>query len=137
MLNFDRDPGNTNVTLLFSNSLTITSSIKVSSAKLTQLLGVYLGGYQFPISVIGFYVNCTSVQFSSVTQSCPTLCDPMSHSTPGLPVHHQLPEFTQTHIHRVSDAIQPSNSIIKTLFSHFLDLMLIYFICPLLPLQSK
>ena len=137
MLNFDRDPDNTNVTLLFSNSLTITSSIKVSSAKLTQLLGVYLGGYQFPISVIGFYVNCTSVQFSSVTQSCPTLCDPMSHSTPGLPVHHQLPEFTQTHIHRVSDAIQLSNSIIKTLFSHFLDLMLIYFICALLPLQSK
>ena len=47
------------------------------------------------------------VQFSSVTQSCPTLCDPMNHSMPGLPVHHQLPEFTQTHIHRVGDAIQP------------------------------
>ena len=47
----------------------------------------------------------SSVQFSSVTQSCPTLCDPMNHSTPGLPVHHQLPEFTQTHVHRVSDAI--------------------------------
>ena len=46
-------------------------------------------------------------QFSSVTQSCPTLCDPMNHSTPGLPVHHQLPEFTQTHVHRVHDAIQP------------------------------
>ena len=44
-------------------------------------------------------------------QSCPTLCDPMNHSTPGLPVHHQLPEFTQTHIHRVSDAIQPSHSL--------------------------
>ena len=49
------------------------------------------------------------VQFTSVTQSCPTLCDPMNHSTPGLPVHHQLPEFTQTHAHRVSDAIQPSH----------------------------
>ena len=49
-----------------------------------------------------------SVQFSSVAQSCPTLCDPMNRSTPGLPVHHQLPEFIQTHIHRVSDAIQPS-----------------------------
>ena len=48
-----------------------------------------------------------SVQFSSVSQLCPTLCDPMNRSTPGLPVHHQLPEFTQTHIHRVSDAIQP------------------------------
>ena len=48
------------------------------------------------------------IQFSSVAQSCPTLCDPMDCSTPGLPVHHQLPEFTQTHVHRVGDAIQPS-----------------------------
>ena len=52
-----------------------------------------------------------TVHFSSVTQSCPTLCDPMNRSTPGLPVHHQLPEFTQTHIHRVSDAIQPSHPL--------------------------
>ena len=50
-----------------------------------------------------------SVQFSSVAQSCPTLCDPMNRSTPGLPVHHQLPEFTQSRVHRVSDAIQPSH----------------------------
>ena len=50
----------------------------------------------------------SSVQFS---QSCPTLCDPMNRTTPGLPVHHQLPEFTQTHIHRVSDAIQPSHPL--------------------------
>ena len=50
-----------------------------------------------------------SVQFSSVAQSCPTLCDPMNRSTPGLPVHHQLPEFTQAHIHRVRDTIQPSH----------------------------
>ena len=50
-----------------------------------------------------------SVQFSSVTQLCPTLCDPMNRSTPGLPVHHQLPEFTRTHVHHVSDAIQPSH----------------------------
>ena len=50
-------------------------------------------------------------QFSSVTQSCPTLCSPMNHSTPGLPVHHQLPEFTQTHVHLVSDAIQPSHPL--------------------------
>ena len=48
-----------------------------------------------------------SVRFSSVAQSCLTLCDPMNCSMPGLPVHHQLPEFTQTHVHRVSDAIQP------------------------------
>ena len=47
----------------------------------------------------------------SVAQSCPTLCDPMNCSTPGLPVHHQLPEFTQTHLHRVSDAIQPSHPL--------------------------
>ena len=53
----------------------------------------------------------SSVQFSSVAQSCPTLCDPMNRSTSGLPVHHQLPEFTQTHVHRVSDAIQPSHPL--------------------------
>ena len=52
-----------------------------------------------------------SVQFSSVTHLCPTICDPMNHITPGLPVHHQLPEFTQTHVHRVSDAIQPSHPL--------------------------
>ena len=51
------------------------------------------------------------VQFSSVTQSYPTLCDPMNHSTPGLPVHDQLSESTQTHVHRVSDAIQPSHPL--------------------------
>ena len=51
------------------------------------------------------------VQFSSVGQLCPTLCDPMNRSTPGLPVYHQLQEFTQTHIHRISDAIQPSHPL--------------------------
>ena len=51
------------------------------------------------------------VQFSSVAQSCATFCDPMNRSTPGLPVHHQNPEFTQTHVHRVSDAIQPSHPL--------------------------
>ena len=56
------------------------------------------------------YIYESSVQFSSVSQSCPTLCDPMNHSTPGLPVHHHLPEFTQTHVPRVRDAIQPSHS---------------------------
>ena len=54
-----------------------------------------------------------SYSVSSVTQSCLTLCDPMNHSTPGLPVHHQLPEFTQTHVHRVSDAIQPSHPLLS------------------------
>ena len=52
-----------------------------------------------------------SVQISSVAQSCPTLCNPMNRSTPGLPVHHQLPEFTQTHVHGVRDAIQPSHPL--------------------------
>ena len=50
-------------------------------------------------------------QFSSVAQSCPTLCDPMDHSTSGFPVHYQLPELAQTHVHRVGDAIQPSNAL--------------------------
>ena len=52
-----------------------------------------------------------SVQFSSVAQSCPTLCNPMNRSTLGLPVHHQIPEFTQTHVHWVGDAIQPSQPL--------------------------
>ena len=52
-------------------------------------------------------------QFSLVAQSCLTVCDPMDCSTPGLPVHHQLPEFIQTHVHRVSDAIQPSHSLLS------------------------
>ena len=61
--------------------------------------------------VFYFIASVSSVQFSSVAQSCPTLCDPMNCSTLGLPVHHQLPEFTQTHIHRVGDAIQPSHPL--------------------------
>ena len=58
------------------------------------------------------YTFISSVQFSSVHQSCPTLCDPMNRSTPGLSVHHQLLEFTQTHVHRLSDAIQPSHPLL-------------------------
>ena len=73
--------------------------------------------YRYCTTLISDVPNCgflfiycaISVQFSSVTQPCPTLCDPMNHNTPGLPVHHQLPEFTQTRVHRVSDAIQPSH----------------------------
>ena len=63
----------------------------------------------YPLS----YWGSLSVQFSSVAQSCLTLWDPMHRSTPGLPVHHQLPEFTQTHVHRVSDAIQPSHPLLS------------------------
>ena len=57
------------------------------------------------------YIDLRVSQFSSVAQSCPTVCDPMNRSTPGLPVHHQLLEFTQTHGHRVCDAIQPSHPL--------------------------
>ena len=62
----------------------------------------------------GLLALVTQDQFSSVqsvAQSCPTLCNSMNRSTPGLPVHHQLPEFTQTHVHRVGDAIQPSHPL--------------------------
>ena len=61
--------------------------------------------------ILFLYVYLPTVQFSSVAQSCPTLCDSMNCSTPGLHVHHQLPEFTQTHIHQVGDAIQLSQPL--------------------------
>ena len=66
----------------------------------------------------------SSVQFSSVAQSCPTLCDPMNCSTPGLPVHHQLPEFTQTHVHGVGDAMSPKGVLLglQNLFKVYKDL---------------
>ena len=73
--------------------------------KLSRLVIAFLPRI-YPLSIL-----FSSVQFISVAQSCPTHCDPMKGSTPGLPVHHQLPEFTQTHIHRVSDAIQPSHPL--------------------------
>ena len=57
--------------------------------------------------------SLSSVQFSSVAQLCPILCDPMNHSTPGLPVHHQLPKFTQIHVHWVGDTIQPSHPLLS------------------------
>ena len=59
----------------------------------------------------GLGIRNEAVQFSSATQSCLTLCNPMNCSTPGLPVHHHLPEFTQTHVHRVSAAIKPSHPL--------------------------
>ena len=72
--------------------------------------------YWRKIALLNFVVFCQtstwiSHQFSSVTESCLTLCNPMNHSTSGLPVHHQLPKFTQTHVHRVGDAIQPSHPL--------------------------
>ena len=62
------------------------------------------------------FVQFSSVQFSLVTQSCLTLCDPMNRSTPGLPVHHPLPESTQTHVYCVRDAIKPSHPLSSTSF---------------------
>ena len=71
------------------------------------------GGYFINLSsqLLDFINVLQSVQFSSVTELCPALCDPVDCSTPGFPVHHQLPEFAQTHIHRVSDAIQLSHPL--------------------------
>ena len=65
----------------------------------------------FPFPFFLFLSSPLPLQFSSVTQSYLTLWDPMNHSTPGLPVHHQLPEFTQTHAHQIGDAIQPSHPL--------------------------
>ena len=65
------------------------------------------------VNFLSYLAKGLSDQIRSVAPSCPTLCDPMNHSTPGLPVHHQLPEFTQTHVHRVSDAIQPSHPLLS------------------------
>ena len=73
------------------------------------LLPWQAGSYHWTILEDRYSIR--SVQFRSVAQSCSTLCDPMNCSTPGLPVHHQLPEFTETHVHRVSDAIQPSHPL--------------------------
>ena len=80
-------------TLQFENIFTIHTTVK--------------GYYQEHKK--NFFIS--SVQFSSVAESCLTLCDPMDCSMPGFPVHHQLPQFTQTHVHQVGDAIQPSHPL--------------------------
>ena len=79
-----------------------------------ELLGqsnIWINSFNPHHNPIRWTIVLHSVQFSSVAQSRLTLCDPMNCSTPGLPVHHQLPEFTQIHVHRVSDAIQPSHPL--------------------------
>ena len=85
-----------------------SSSYSHVSCELCKLKG------NFPINykINGTSFISESVHFISVAQSCPTLCNPMNCSTPGVPVHHQLPEFTQTHVHWVSDAIQPISSAV-------------------------
>ena len=88
--------------------------LKVTSIELTMLTisssatALFFCLQPFPAS--GFHYQCSSVQF---TQSCLTLCNPMDSSMPGLPVHHQLPEPTQTHVHCISDAIQPSHPLLS------------------------
>ena len=78
---------------------------------ITCLVLIYFTTDSFYILTAFIQSSLPSVQFSSVAQLCPTLCDPKNRSTPGLPVHHQIPEFTQTHVHWVSDAIHPSHPL--------------------------
>ena len=83
----------------------------MSPERLVNSLSDSLHIHLVEICVYILFSQHTYIQFSSVTQSCLTLCDPMNRSTPGLPVHHHLPEFTQTRVHRVGDAIQPSHPL--------------------------
>ena len=104
------------ILMLFINFL-ITDILFLISATLAQTCTTQKHTKWFLFGVMKMIwtqiatVSHNLVQFSSVTQSCLTLCDPMDCSTPGLPVHHQLLEFTQTHVHRVGDAIQPSHPL--------------------------
>ena len=97
--------------LLISTILSSSSLIHSSASDILLLIPSRV----FLISVIVLFVSVclffNSSQFSSVAQSCLTICDPMNRSSPGLPVHHQLPESTQTHVHWVGDAIQPSHPL--------------------------
>ena len=85
--------------------------LKNRMKKQSMLMGTVDPGRERKSQPSSKALKFTSVQFNSVPQSCPTLCNAMNCSTPGLPVHHQLPEFTQTHVHRVGDAIQPSHPL--------------------------
>jgi len=75
-----------------------------------KVILTFFKGLFYLICVLNYHMLCSD-QVSSVAQSCPTLLDPMNRSMPSLPVHHQLPEFTQTHVHWVGDAIQPSHPL--------------------------
>ena len=78
-----------------------------------NVLATHLNGLEKHIYIHMHIHACVPVQFSLVAQSGPILCDPLDHSMPGLPVHHQLPEFTQIHVHPVGDAIQPSHPLLS------------------------
>ena len=88
----------------------------------SSLFCVYLLSFLVLAARAAWVKHDSLVQFNSVTQSCLTLCDPMDHSTPGLHVHHQLPEFTQIHVHWIGDAIQtfhPLSSLFSSCFQSF------------------
>ena len=97
------------------DELILTERIYVSVPQPTTpfahplLVSVFLTSFYVDLIFASTSSNLTDIQFSSVTQSCPTLCNPVNRSTPGLLVHHQLRESTQTHVRRVGNAIQPSH----------------------------
>ena len=93
------------IKLLHDNSLCLPFSLNPSICNSSLMILLKSKGES------SAFVDPRSDQIRSIAQSYPTLCNPMNRSTPGLPVHHQLPEFTQTHVHRVSDAIQPSHPL--------------------------
>ena len=102
------------IPFIFSLAVALTTYwyVCLHSQFFSLVLGVQLFLDILIVSQIQYILIYTEIiQFSSVQslKSCPTLCDPMNRSTPGLPVHHQLPEFTQTHVHPVGDAIQTSS----------------------------
>ena len=85
----------------------LTSGVHPNPCPLSQ----YYLVYKYTVTHVVLWLLVMTLQFSSVAQLCPTLCDSVNRSTPGLPVLHQFPEFTQTHVHRVGDAIQPSHPL--------------------------
>ena len=94
---------------------TLVKEIKEDTNRWRNIPCLWIGRKEVKLSLFAddMILYIRSHEIRSVTQSCPTLCDPMNRSTPDLPVHHQLPEFTQTHVHRVSDAIQPSHPLLS------------------------
>ena len=98
--------------LSFKPTFSMEKVMKYESYSQNEYSVKYVNAKQVSNVTKNIAVIClSSLQFSSVAQSCPTLCNPMNRSMPGLPVHHQLLEFTQTHVHQVSDAIQPSHPL--------------------------
>ena len=97
--------------MVFCKFLSIVPEVPTLPIGITWISKCFFHAAVAGPAVVSSSFQILSVQFSSVAQSCLTLCDPMNCSTPGLPVHHQLLEFTQTHIHQVGDAIWPSHPL--------------------------